>query len=77
MLKAIPLPCVAHRIGRAVARVANATTVPLPRSLNGTCGRLLADVQQLPGVERFQDGGGALGPQRYADMSVKMLSWHR
>ena len=49
------------------------TIPPLPRSLNGIPARLLVDVRHLPGVERFQDGGGALGSQRYAGVSVKML----
>ena len=43
---------------------------PLPRFLNGTFGRLFVDVRHLPGVERFQDGGGALGAERYADAVV-------
>ncbi len=33
-------------------------------------GRLLVDIRHLPGVERFQDGGGALGAERYADAVV-------
>ena len=39
------------------------TIPPLPHYLNGTFGSLLVDVRHLPGVERFQDGGGALGSQ--------------
>ncbi len=46
------------------------TIPPLPRSLNSTFGRLLVDVRHLPGVERFEDGGGALGSQGYADAVV-------
>ena len=49
------------------------TIPPLPHYLNGTFGCLLVDVRHLPGVERFQDGGGALRPHRHADVSVKML----
>ena len=47
--------------------------LPIRHYLNGTFGRLLVDVRHLPGVERFQDGGGALGSQGHADVSVKML----
>ena len=46
------------------------------RSLNGTFRRLIVDVRHLPGVERFQDGGGALRSQRHADVPAKMLGWH-
>ena len=46
------------------------TIPPLPRSLNGTSKPLFVDVRHLPGVERFQDGGGALGSQRHADAVV-------